>query len=188
MGVNAMAKKQQIIETTTFPSSYKVLGADLSLKRPSFCLLSITNTDGVSKITDIKFKTVDNKTKTKPHGQLLDEILDGFVTIYPIDTDDIVFCVRENEIMKVKVPSERSLSKVVGMMDWALWKFSKADWFSIYPMTVKKYIAGSGKAEKTEVAKGLEKYIGRIEYKCNDESDAAAVAIAWLIQQEQIKE
>lgn len=185
-----MAKKkdESKVESIVFPEQYKVLGADLSLKRPSFCLLSIENQDGTSKITDIKFKTVDNKTKIKPHGQLLDEILDGFVQIYPSETEEFVFSVRENEIMKVKVPSERSLSKVVGMMDWVLWKFSKSDWFSIYPMTVKKYIAGSGKAEKSEVAAGLEKYIGKHEYKCDDESDAAAVAIAWLIQQGQIKE
>lgn len=176
------------IETVKFPEQYKVLGADLSLKRPSFCLLSIKKENGIAKITDIKFKTVDNKTKVKPHGQLLDEIMDGFAQIYPAETDDLIFCVRENEIMKVKVPSERSLSKVVGMMDWVLWKFSKSDWFSIYPMTVKKYIAGSGRADKSDVAIGLEKYIGKIDYKCDDESDAAAVAIAWLIQQGQIEE
>lgn len=179
-------KTESKIESIDFPDEYKVLGADLSLKRPSFCLLSIENEDGIAKITDIKFKTVDNKTKVKPHGMLLDEIFDGFAEIWPYGFT--IFAVRETEIMKMKVPSERSLSKVVGLMDWTLWRHAKSEWYSIYPMTIKKLIAGNGKAEKSEVATALEKYIGKQDYKCDDESDAAAVAIAWLIQHGQIKE
>ena len=173
-------------ETIVFGSQYKVIGADLSLKRPSFCILSIKNVNNSAKITDIRFKTVDNKTKVKPHGKLLDEIIMAFIEIWPKDEE--VYAVREMEIMKMKVPSERSLSKVVGLMDWVLWCQNETEWQSIYPMTVKKLVTGSGKAEKSEVAAALEKYIGKQDYKCDDESDAAAVAIAWLIQQGQIKE
>ena len=90
--------------------------------------------------------------------------------------------------MKVKVPSERSLSKVVGLMDWVLWQQHKTEWQSIYPVTVKKLVTGSGKATKEEVADALHFYIGKQDYKCDDESDAAAVAIAWLIQQGQLKQ
>ena len=71
-------------------------------------------------------------------------------------------------------------------MDWAAYWTNK-EWYSIYPVTIKKLIAGSGKAEKSEVAESLEYYIGKQDYKCDDESDAAAVAVAWLIQQGQIK-
>ena len=183
-----MPKKKKVEEETIeFPEEYKVLGADLSLKRPSFCILSIEKNEETAKITDVKFVTVDNKNdKKKTHGHLLEEILEAFQKAYPLNC--CAFAVRENEIMKVKVPSERSLSKVVGVMDWALWAFFAKNWYSIYPMTVKKLITGSGRAEKTEVADSLEKYIGKQEYKCDDESDAAAVAIAWLIQQGQLKE
>lgn len=170
----------------SFPAEYKVVGADLSLKRPSFCILTVHRSFESVNITDIKFFTVDNKNdKKKPHGRLLDEIYTMFNKIYPIGSN--VFAVRENEIMKVKVPSERSLSKVVGVMDLALWTINGTEWYSIYPMTVKKLITGSGKATKEEVANALEKYIGKQNYKCDDESDAAAVAIAWLIQQGEIK-
>jgi crossover junction endodeoxyribonuclease RuvC len=169
-----------------FPDKYKVLGADLSLKRPSFCLISVEKRD-VLTITGVKFLTVDNKSdKKKCHGHLLEDICAAFKKIYPRNCT--VFAVRENEIMKVKVPSERSLSKVVGVMDWALWVFYSKEWFSIYPMTVKKIIAGNGRALKEEVAASLDKYIGKQKYKCDDESDAAAVAVAWLIQQGQLKE
>lgn len=174
------------IETIEFPEYYKVLGADLSLKRPSFCVLSVKNDEEGTRITDVKFLTIDNKTdKKKTHGHLLEEIYAAFIKLYPLGKE--VFAVRENEIMKVKVPSERSLSKVVGVMDWALWALFGKEWYSVYPKTVKKLVAGSGKASKEEVADALEYYLGKQEYKFDDESDAAAVAVAWLIQHEQIK-
>lgn len=184
-----MNKKKQEKETENiiFPDKYIVLGADLSLRRPSFCSLTVETVDKSAKITNITFTTVDNKTnKKKTHGELLDDIVQGFNKAY--SCKEYCYLVRENEIMKVKVPSERSLSKVVGVLDWYCWLAFKKEWYSIYPMTIKKLITGSGKAEKSEVALALEKYIGKHEYKCDDESDAAAVAIAWLIQQGQIKE
>lgn len=171
-----------------FPERYKVLGADLSLKRPSFCVLSVRKENGETHVKIRKMVTVDNKLdKKKNHGQLLDDIMMAFSKLI-VGEETMTFYVRENEIMKVKVPSERSLSKVVGLMDWSLWKFTGNEWFSIYPMTVKKLVAGSGKAKKEEVAAALEKYLGKYDYKCDDESDAAAVALAWLIQQGEVKE
>ncbi|MBP5423917.1 MAG: crossover junction endodeoxyribonuclease RuvC [Paludibacteraceae bacterium] len=174
-------------EPIYFPEEYKVLGADLSLKRPGFCLLTVEQKKNGAEITDVELVSVDNKTdKKKTHGELLNDILDCFYKLVPPFNN--FFLVRENEIMKVKVPSERSLSKVVGLMDWAAYRLHPpVEWNSIYPVTIKKLIAGSGKAEKSEVAEALERYIGKQEYKCDDESDAAAVAIAWLIQQGQIE-
>ena len=37
-----MAKK----ETIVFPDYYKVIGADLSLKRPGFCVISVRKENG----------------------------------------------------------------------------------------------------------------------------------------------
>ena len=51
------------------------------------------------------------------------------------------------------------------------------------PTTVKKLLTGSGKASKTEVAMALERYVGTQQYETDDESDAVAVGLAWLIQQ-----
>ena len=169
------------IEQVNFPNEYKVLGADLSLKQPGFCILTIKN----KKIKNVELYSVNNKTdKKKKHGQLLDEIGEKFKSIFP--PNGMIYLVRENEIMKVKVPSERSLSKVVGLVDWMAWALYDREWYSIYPVTVKKLITGNGRADKKEVAECLEYYIGKQPYKCDDESDAAAVAIAWLIQQNQI--
>lgn len=179
-----MTKKNEQ-ECISFPEEYKVIGADLSLKLPGFCLLSVKN----GLITDVKLMSVNNKnSKNKTHGELLNDIISAFTKFCETYCPefDALYLVRENEIMHVKVPSERSLSKVVGVMDWVAYG-TKKEWYSIYPVTVKKLITGSGKAEKSEVAKALEYYIGKQDYKSDDESDAAAVAIAWLIQQGQIK-
>ena len=43
-------------------------------------------------------------------------------------------------------------------------------------------MADNPNAEKDEVASALEQFVGVQDYACDDESDAVAVAIAWLLQ------
>ena len=102
-----MAKKKEI-KKLEFPEHYYVLGADLSLKRPGFCLLSVDKAQGSPIIKVKKLVSLDNKTDhKKSHGQLLEEIRHFFIkSFFPLP--DAVYAVRETEIMKVKVPSERS--------------------------------------------------------------------------------
>lgn len=175
-------KDESKVESIVFPDQYKVLGADLSLRRPGFCILSVKN----GKITDVHLFSLDNKgKKNKTHGQILTEIYDLFYNKVVSNTNMAYwYYVREKMIMNLKVPSERDVAKVVGLMDFML---GETEWYEIYPVTVKKMISGSGKAEKQEVADALEYYLGKQDYKCDDESDAAAVAVAWMIQHGQIK-
>jgi len=193
-------KKAAPITEIEFPKHYFVLGADLSLTRPGFALLDIENINGKAVINSVKLGNVDNKTKrNKSHGQLLAEILDYLTYIFMPLSDVVektpIFFVREKEIMHLKIPSERSVTKVVGIMDWqayVLYKSLNDDkkfngiWYEIYPVSIKSLIGGSGKADKQQVADGLDYYLGKQEYSCDDESDAAAVAVAWLIQHGQI--
>jgi len=174
-------------EVINFPRMYNVLGADLSLKRPGFALLTVDKTSDETKLILKKISSVDNKNdRKKCHGELLSDIRIAFLNAaFPSYN---TFFVRETEIMHMKTPAERNLSKVVGLLDWQLWNLYKKEWYSIYPVTIKKLITGSGKSEKEEVAKSLEAYVGKQDYKCDDESDAVAVAIAWLIQQGELKE
>lgn len=195
-----MPKKKEAAPTKeiVFPQHYYVCGADLSLRRPGFCLLEVDNKDGKANIVDIRLMSVDNKTKrNKTHGQILREILFCFnkflscsrnIDEMPEESaadDDGFYFVREKMILNKKVPSERDVAKVVGIMDYYL---DAQEWFEIYPVTIKCLIAGSGRAEKAEVASALSMYVGEQKYQNDDESDATAVAIAWLIQNHQIKE
>ena len=190
-----MPKKKEAAPTEEiiFPQHYYVCGADLSLRRPGFCLLEVDNKDGKANITDIRLMSVDNKSKkNKTHGQILREIMYFFnkflsesrLNDEEFDEDGFYF-VREKMILNKKVPSERDVAKVVGIMDYYL---NEQEWYEIYPVTIKCLIAGSGKAEQQEVANALSMYVGTQEYKNDDESDATAVAIAWLIQNRQIEE
>ena len=75
------------VETIVFPDQYKVIGADLSLKRPGFCILSVKKEDGQTKIKVRKLFSVDNKTdKKKTHGQLLSDIHAAVIKLFfPIE-------------------------------------------------------------------------------------------------------
>lgn len=50
------------------------------------------------------------------------------------------------------------------------------------PTAIKKLVGGSGSAGKEEVAAGLFPYVGEQTYVCDDESDAVAVGITFLLK------
>ena len=181
-----MAKKKTAPtqELLHFPKEYWLIAADLSLKRPGFCKFLVTNTDGVLTFSEFKTISVDNKTKPKTHGQLLDEILKELSEFLPND-DKELYLVREKAFNARAAQSEIGIYKVVGVTDWLAYRLGTA-WNEIYPVSVKKAVTGSGTADKAQVAAALPAILGEHEYKNDDESDAAAVAAAFLIQQKQI--
>lgn len=75
------------------------------------------------------------------------------------------------------------LNKVVGVSDLYAWAFGGREFVEIPPQTVKKAVTDNANAEKDEVAAALRQFVGDWEYACDDESDAVAVGIAYLIQQ-----
>lgn len=73
------------------------------------------------------------------------------------------------------------LHKVVGVSDLYAWGFGQKEFQEISPITIKTLIGGERGASKDQVADGLEPYVGKYEYTVDDESDAVAVGVAWLI-------
>ena len=67
------------------------------------------------------------------------------------------------------------------MADLYAWSYCSREFDEIPAVTVKKLITGNHLAEKDEVAAALEKFVGPYEYECDDESDAVAVGVAWLM-------
>lgn len=117
---------------------------------------------------------LNNRSEKKCHGQILSEIYD---LITELAVDVAVF-VREKGFSRF--PHEtQALFKVVGIADLAAWRTCRTEFVEIAPTTVKKLLAGSGKATKEEVATALETYVGNHKYEVDDESDALAVGIAW---------
>lgn len=121
---------------------------------------------------------LNNRGEKKCHGQILTEIYD---LITELAVDVAVF-VREKGFSRF--PHEtQALFKVVGVADLAAWTTCRTEFVEIAPTTVKKLLTGSGKALKEEVAVALEDYVGKQVYETDDESDALAVGIAWLISE-----
>lgn len=75
------------------------------------------------------------------------------------------------------------LHKVVGVADLYAWSLGGRVFDEVHPKTIKKLVANDQLAEKDVVAKSLAQFVGEQDYACDDESDAVAVGIAWLLQQ-----
>ena len=71
---------------------------------------------------------------------------------------------------------------MVGVSDLYAWSVGKS-FAEVSPTEVKALLVGKGSASKEEVAAALTYYVGKQEYHFDDESDAVAVAIAWLIRE-----
>lgn len=179
-------KKQKKTESIEFPSVYRVVSADQSIKRPGFCKMLVDKTADSPRILEASFTNVDNKRNVKPHGQLLDEILREMAFFFPDEKDGIpTFYVREKVAQGSMPLAMIGIAKVHGQTDWFLWRLEKT-WADIGPSQVKKILTGNGKADKTLVTEAQSNYLGEQSYACDDESDAAAVAVSWLIAQGQL--
>lgn len=75
------------------------------------------------------------------------------------------------------------LHKVVGVSDLYAWGLGGREFKEIHPKTVKKLVANDQLAEKEVVAEALKQFVGEHEYACDDESDAVAVGVAWLLSE-----
>lgn len=133
--------------------------------------------------------SLDNTTyqgKKKPHGQKLSEFRDllsqeiGKLIESGVREDTICF-VRERGFSRFAAETQ-TIFRMVGVTDLVIWDMTKRSFEQIPPKEVKRLVAGNGTARKEEVAAALADYVGNRVYKTDDESDAVAVGIAWLIK------
>ena len=178
--------KKKSKETTpcALPTKFRLFAADVSLRRPGFAMFTVDDHEVRLDWTDV----LDNKTKKKPTGELLDDIINKLFELWNKDESDLpLVLVREKNFMNaVRAQATNNLlAEAIGICDWASWSFGYKGltWEEIFPVSIKKLITGKGKAEKDEVAAALPKYVGPHEYKTDDESDAVAVGVAFLIKE-----
>ena len=103
-----------------------------------------------------------------------------------LNEGDKVILVREKGFFKFAAETQ-VLCKVIGVTDQYAWAHNQKEFDEIAPQSVKRSVTGNAKATKEEVAAALEAYVGKIDYECDDESDAVAVGVAWLIQHKYIE-
>ena len=93
--------------------------------------------------------------------------------------------VREEALDKQEGPRSSRvievLHKVVGVSDLYAWGLVGRAFTEIHPKTIKKLVANDANAKKDVVAASLAQFVGEREYACDDESDAVAVGVAWLL-------
>ena len=156
----------------------RILAFDTSLSSPGVALIECKNS-GVS-ILDVGHV----KTNTKiNHGQRA-EVVEAWATtfIYKHLTKGFDVVVREDFVGRTSMQSA-PVFMAWGACDQALNKFGLAFTAkAISQSAVKKAVAGSGKAEKPELADAVRKWTGYTgEFAVDDESDAAAIGVAYAI-------
>ena len=113
-------------------------------------------------------------------GRSLAILFDLFVDfVAPLDTQ---IYIRERAVLSHFADSDRLL-RVGGATDVALFKTKEKVFYDMAPTTIKKILTGNGRSLKETVAKTLTLYIGEQEYVTDDESDAIAAALAFLIKE-----
>lgn len=179
-----MAKKKaaKTAPVLQFPNKFRIVSADQSQKRPGFCKVTVEKTNDGIVFSDFETTNVNNKTKTKPHGQQLDEVLKAMAFFFPdVEKDGVpTYFVREKAALSAFSQAMIGQAKMAGMADWVIWRINH-QWYELTPNAIKKQVTGNGKAEKQEVEAALTQHFGPREYACDDESDAAAVGQAFMM-------
>lgn len=156
----------------------KVLSLDLSLNGSGMSVLEVK--DG--KIHILTTRLVDNK-KIKCFGEKLKRIADTLEELIDTYAPDVI-C-REKGFTRFAGTTQK-LFKVVGVSDLIAYHWGYTEELPEYsPTTVKKHLACSGKAEKSDVEKAVREFLvdgqKEIEFITNDISDAVAVGITHLL-------
>ena len=152
------------------------LCCDLSLNRPGFAVLSYDNETGKASVLETSYI---NNHQIKPVPEKLMDVvreIDRYVHTY-----DGLIPVREKGFVRYQNETI-ALAKVAGAADIAVWNSLGKEFYEMAPVMIKKVVTNNARASKEEVAEALKDYVGEREYAVDDESDAVAVGVAWLIR------
>jgi crossover junction endodeoxyribonuclease RuvC len=155
------------------------------MSRPGVAIVTITK--GKPSITALSHVSTDSK---QPHG-LRAEIVESWATLFiaeHIGKNGFDTIIRE-DFQGRSSRQNHPVFSAWGAVDKALNKFGLAFTTpAISQSAVKKAVVGKGTAEKDEVAEAVRKYTKYAgEFAVDDQSDAAAIALAYAINEGLIK-
>jgi crossover junction endodeoxyribonuclease RuvC len=154
-----------------------VLGLDLSMSSPGFAVVRKAEGEAPALIHASHVKTNSKHS----HGQRLIAIERHLINL--VEQFGPFTAVAREKGFSQHAMTTQVIFRVVGVSDLALAKEGYTKIVDLSPTTVKKAVAGNGKADKKQVAQAVETFIGEYQFKNDDESDAVAVALAYLIQE-----
>lgn len=169
-----------VINLTALREVYRIriLACDLSMTCPAFSIIDIVNNEAF--VVEIRIQNNKYNIK-KGHGcrlTLINKVLEGIKRDYS-DIDEIV---RERAFTK-GITVTQILFKVVGATEQKMYElWGQKQIYEISPTTVKRLIAGDGKASKKEVEDGVRKFLTanqkNINFITDDASDSVAVGLS----------
>jgi len=157
---------------------------DLSLNLPAYAIIDVVK--GKALIRETRFTNNKIRGGSKvPRAIRLKRIADDIAKILK-DYPDIDAVVREKGFSRYPATTQ-ILFRVVGISDLVVYESAGiTDIEEIPPTTVKRLVAGDGKASKDDVADGVREHLvpaqKNYEFETDDVSDAIAVGISYMIQ------
>ncbi|MEC0167895.1 crossover junction endodeoxyribonuclease RuvC [Paenibacillus graminis] len=161
-------------------------GLDLSLTSPGFAVIDVKNRVPTLVATSAV------KTDAAESQPLRYEVIEAHALLFFRQHRPDSAIVREIWPPARNYEQNDKVHGAWSAVDRALSRLGLAVVENLSPSTVKKVVTGNGRAEKPQVAEAVRRYLRLgADYKFNagyDESDAAAVALAYLLREDIIDE
>lgn len=157
----------------------KVLGLDLSLSSPGFAVIEVRNRRP-RLVAAMHVKTKSSESRVERCAHIADEFTVFIRNYRPFDA-----VIREDFVSK-NPGTQKAVYAVWHTVDCVLDRFGYAVAADVNQGTVKRILTGEGKAEKGDVevvVRRLLRLKSDFLFGSDDESDACAVVLAWLIRE-----
>lgn len=171
-----------------------VIAGDLGLRRPAIAVMRCAD----NKVQVLGMFVVDTKKDTKmKHGEILAGI-DKCIReeVIPLARKAAkkhscgIIAIRERSFSKFNNETQ-AIYRVVGITDLALYAELGVEWLNATPQAIRKLVVGTGRASKDDVSMELSKYLDKpledFKFLGNDETDAIAVGLFWMMGNGYIK-
>jgi crossover junction endodeoxyribonuclease RuvC len=168
----------------TKPKPFRVLGLDLSLTSPGFAVIEIKN--GKPRL----IKTANFTTDSSTVQALRYEEIEAFTLLFIRENKPFDVIAREIWPPSRNYAQNNKIHGAWAAVERALSRYGYEVTEHLTPSNVKKTVTGNGNAKKPEVAESARILLGLgddYKFENDDCSDAAAIALAYLIREGLIK-
>jgi crossover junction endodeoxyribonuclease RuvC len=162
----------------------RVLGLDLSLTSPGFAVIEVKA--GKPNLV----KTANFTTTSDTQQALRYEEIEAFTLLFIRDNKPFDVIAREIWPPSRNYAQNNKIHGSWAAVERALSRYGYEVNEHLTPSNVKKTVTGNGNAKKPEVAESVRKILGLGEdykFDSDDHSDAAGIALAYLIREGLIK-
>jgi crossover junction endodeoxyribonuclease RuvC len=162
----------------------RVLGLDLSLTSPGFAIIEVKK--GKPRL----IKTANFTTNADTAQALRYEEIEAFTLLFIRENKPFDVIAREIWPPSRNYAQNNKIHGAWAAVERALSRYGYEVNEHLTPSNVKKTVTGNGSAKKPEVAESVRQILGlpaEHKFDSDDHSDAAAIALAYLIREKLIK-